>query len=288
MKFTFQLFSDLHQEFITNYFKIPPKSDYLILAGDIHNISKSNFKMFFDYVSNNWKHIFYVPGNHEYYDRYNDINELKSEYKYYFKNNYNNVHFLDDEYYTLRLNDTIELQNNRNIVIIGSTLWSFVNNIENINDFKNIRQSDSYDNNIKLNNNKKLKNMEINNNLITKETFNELHNKSVEFIKKNLNMLDNEKIIVITHFPPVQKNTSSPKYINEKQHIKDYFSSNILLNFKNHSDKIACWIHGHTHFSNDFIEPETGIRIISNQLGYLQELKNTTMKDDGLFEIELD
>ena len=51
MTFKFQLFSDLHQEFIINYYKIPPKADYLILAGDIHNISKSNFKLFFNYVS---------------------------------------------------------------------------------------------------------------------------------------------------------------------------------------------------------------------------------------------
>ena len=81
MKFTFQLFSDLHQEFLTNFYKIPPISDYLFLSGDIHNISKSNFKQFIDYISNNWKQVFYVPGNHEYYNRFNSLYELKKHYE---------------------------------------------------------------------------------------------------------------------------------------------------------------------------------------------------------------
>jgi Icc-related predicted phosphoesterase len=260
MKFTFQLFSDLHQEFITNYYKIPPKADYLFLAGDIHNFSKINFKMFFDYVSENWKHVFYIPGNHEYYDRYESLHNLKKKYKHFF-NNYSNIHFLDDETFTLNYNDI-------SVKIIGSTLWSNITDIQGINDFKYINETPNL--------------------YISKEFFNNLHINSVNFLKNQIQSSnDNEKIIVITHFPPIQKNTSSPKYVNEKQHIKDYFSSNILLDFKNHSDKISCWIHGHTHFSNDFIEPETGIRIISNQLGYLQELKNTTMKEYGLFELEL-
>ena len=260
MKFTFQVFSDLHQEFITNFYKIPPKSDYLILAGDIHNINKSNFKMFFDYVSTNWKHVFYVPGNHEYYNRYYDIFYLKQEYKVYFKN-YVNIHLLDDNAFSLNFNDI-------NIKIIGSTLWSTVSDIQGINDFKHITEKeDQY---------------------ISKESFNELHNNSVKFLKEQIDsLINNEKIIIVTHFPPIQKNTNSPKHSNEKQHVKDYFSSNILLDFKNVSDKISCWIHGHTHYSNDFIDSETGIRVISNQLGYLQELRNTTMKEYGIFEIEL-
>lgn len=235
MIFKFQLFSDLHQEFITNFFKIPPLTDYLFLAGDIHKIDKNNFHMFFDYVSKNWKQVFYVPGNHEYYNKYNDIFELKYDYKHYFEK-YDNIHFLDDDSYTLILNNDNNNTINDKIVIIGSTLWSYVSDIDNINDFKNIRQSESIDNNNniqnkiiqKINSNSK---MEENNNLITKETFNELHYKSVEFINKHLNMIENEKIIIITHFPPVQKNTSSSKYTNEKQHVKDYFASNILHNY---------------------------------------------------------
>jgi predicted phosphohydrolase len=263
MKFKFQLFSDLHQEFIINFYKIPPKSDYLILAGDIHNISKINFKLFFDYVSNNWKQVFYIPGNHEYYNKYETLSNLKKQYESFFEN-YVNIHLLDNNICTLNYDENV-------IKIIGSTLWSSIYETEGINDFKNIKEK--------------------HNEYISKEQFNDLHNKSVKFLKEqidsSINNQNNEKIIIVTHFPPIQKNTSGSKHLNEKQHVKDYFSSNILLDFKNVSNKISCWIHGHSHFSNDFIESETGIRVISNQLGYLQELRNTTMKEDGVFEIEL-
>ena len=154
MKFAFQLFSDLHQEFLTNYYKIPPKADYLFLAGDIHNISKSNFKLFFDYVSQHWKQVFYIPGNHEYYNKFNTILELKKQYQIFFEN-YTNVHFLDDNISTIQYND-------KTIAIIGSTLWSYVKETESINDFKNI--------------------LEKSNEYISKEMFNDFHKKSLKYI----------------------------------------------------------------------------------------------------------
>ena len=265
MKFTFQLFSDLHQEFLTNFYKIPPISDYLFLAGDIHNISKSNFKQFIDYISNNWKQVFYVPGNHEYYNRFDSLYELKKHYELFFQD-YTNVHFLDDDISTINYND-------KKIIIIGSTLWSNVTKTDGINDFKNILQKS--------------------NEYISREEFNILHEKSFKFIKEQVdtiqNVISDEKIIIMTHFPPTPENTTDPKYINEKLYIKQYFAPNILNIFN--SNNIKCWIHGHTHYSNDFIDNDTGIRVLSNQLGYLQEIKQNKycpkMKEDGLFEIEL-
>lgn len=266
MSFTFQVFSDLHQEFIVNIFKLPPKTDYLFLAGDIHNISKENFKPFFDYVSKHWKQVFFVPGNHEYYHGVKTIDELKSDYRNYF-DDYANVHYLDDSMATIRFDDHA-------FIIIGSTLWSHVTYTDNINDFKQIKEhTDQY---------------------ITKEYFNKLHDHSVSYILKQIETIsENENVIILTHFPPVQRNTSSPIYANVEEHIRNYFSSNIINQFKQYSNRIKCWIHGHTHYSNDFIEPETNIRVISNQLGYIQELKNTNngryakMKEDGVFVINL-
>ena len=40
---------------------------------------------------------------------------------------------------------------------------------------------------------------------------------------------------------------------------------------------------GHTHYSYDFIFKE--IRFISNQFGYLDDLEDTGVNYDGLFEI---
>lgn len=316
MLFKFQVFSDLHQEYITNIFRLPPKADILFLAGDINRINKKNYKQFFDYVSENWKHVFYVPGNHEYYDKFNNIHILKQEYKLFFSK-YNNVHFLDNNTFILNYN-------NINIKIIGSTLWSKIVTVSNINDFNNITEGE--------------------NQYITKDTFNKMHDESVSFILKELNkeryiktkienigvigdageISDNssneeilihddkmkiieqlnemkiklvdelnnikqEKIIIMTHFPPSQCNTSSPVHSQEAQCVKDYFASN-TLKLLNGIDKsnILCWIYGHTHYSNDFIDNETGIRLISNQLGYLQEHSRMNMDSLGVFEIEID
>lgn len=288
MKFKFQVYSDLHQEFITNIFKLPQKSDYLILAGDINSCNKSNFKPFFKYVSENWKHVFYVPGNHEYYNRYCTLDKLKKEYKLLLEE-FDNVHFLDDDCHFIEI-EKIKIK------IIGSTLWSHVTDTQSINDFKNIHIGDD----IKSKEPSNTQTKELSNTVtkvqikeqeyITKDVFNTLHQKSVEFITKEIDILDEkEKAIIITHFPPTQNGTSHNIHKTSPQYVKDYFASNILKTFDKHinKDKILCWVYGHTHYSSDMIDAYTGIRLISNQLGYLQEHSIMNMIPDGVFSIEL-
>ena len=68
----FQVFSDIHLEFFEKNSKdtipyIEPLEDYLFLVGDIGKLHIPNYKIFFDYCSNNWKLTFYILGNHEFY-----------------------------------------------------------------------------------------------------------------------------------------------------------------------------------------------------------------------------
>ena len=55
------------------------------------------------------------------------------------------------------------------------------------------------------------------------------------------------------------------------------------INFTN----IKMWISGHTHWSYDFIDPNTEIRYISNQAGYKEEfiIGQTGFDDLKVFEI---
>jgi hypothetical protein len=64
------------------------------------------------------------------------------------------------------------------------------------------------------------------------------------------------------------------------------FRTNKLTEFENTSN-ILCWISCHTHYSYDFISPE-GVRLISNQMGYMREVISgvSGFKEDGLIEIE--
>ena len=48
-------------------------------------------------------------------------------------------------------------------------------------------------------------------------------------------------------------------------------------------NNIECWMSGHTHYSYDFNYKET--RFISNQFGYIDEINNSEINYDGLFEI---
>ena len=241
-KTRFQVYSDLHLEFYKSFPLIEPMADYLILAGDIGNFSNDNMIGFFDYVNNNWKKIFYVLGNHEYYSSSNHFEKTKKKYIDII-NQYDNIILLDKDEYILD-----------DIIILGCTMWTFNENMieKFINDFKKIKYFDSK-------NNRRYK--------IDYKFINNLHNDEKEWLFNKLDEYNGKKIIVITHFPMILENTSSPKYKNETALIKNYFANNFCEILMNYND--ITFISGHTHFSYDFILD--GNRHISNQMGYISE-----------------
>ena len=111
----FQYVSDIHYEYNENI-KIEPASDVLIIAGDIGNPFGAGFEDFLHYVSSKFKKIIYVAGNHCLHD-YTIFNEtLYNNSKHQITkicNKFNNVYFLDNNYYI-----------HRNIVIVGTPLWT--------------------------------------------------------------------------------------------------------------------------------------------------------------------
>ena len=74
-----QYCSDLHLEFETNnrYLINNPlavNGDILILAGDIIPLHDEYFNNpFFSFIADNYKQVYWVPGNHEFYHK--DINQ---------------------------------------------------------------------------------------------------------------------------------------------------------------------------------------------------------------------
>ena len=67
--FRIQYVSDLHLEcYYKTYFNklVKPVGPYLALAGDIGQPTCPMWMPFFNYVSKNWKHVFYVTGTKEY------------------------------------------------------------------------------------------------------------------------------------------------------------------------------------------------------------------------------
>nr|QZX43025.2 calcineurin phosphoesterase [Mimivirus sp.] len=140
--------SDLHLEMLRTI-EIPKimslwntkmdKNDenYLALVGDIGNPFQSNLYNFFEKISPKYDKIFYVPGNHEYYN-INKSNSYSIE-EFQIKiseicQQFDNIILMD--------NNCIDLGD---IIIIGSTLWSHIPDIKSneimcaINDYRYIK-----------------------------------------------------------------------------------------------------------------------------------------------------
>jgi len=248
-----QYCSDLHIEFPENkeYLinnPIKPIGDILVLAGDIALFRTLNEQDdFFDYVSANFKYTFWIAGNHEYY--HSDIRKFKNK---------------DIRENVFLINNKSVVFEKENLKLIFTTLWSNVED-ENIwsvgrgmNDFRVIE-----------NGNKGL----------TVDDYNNLHKVSLDFIKKELDNNNQEKIIVVTHHVPTL--TNYPKeYINSP--INNGFATE-LKDFIESSD-IDYWIFGHHHKNMpEFTIGKT--KMLTNQLGYVYHNEHDSFKSDAFFEI---
>ena len=71
------IYSDLHVEFATF---VPPAqldADVVVLAGDIHSPGSSAIRWMARRSVFGGRHVIYVPGNHEYYGRELQAEELR-------------------------------------------------------------------------------------------------------------------------------------------------------------------------------------------------------------------
>lgn len=238
--FKFQVISDIHSEIKPfNLDTMIPKCDNLFLAGDIGKPGSNEYRKILKHSSTNWKNVFVIAGNHEFY---------KNSYKKTIEIIENDVQEYKNIYF-LNKNSVILNEYNPNIKIMGCTLWSKIpenlyENIENhINDYHLIRDCE--------NNYKK----------INASYTNKLHENQVEWLTQELNN-SKYKNIVITHHAPSFNNTFDYKY---KGKITNYaFCTDLENLFKN----VEIWIFGHTHYNTDIKIENT--RLISNQYGYSQ------------------
>lgn len=236
-----QYVSDLHQEFPKNLEwlhnnPIIPSADILILAGDIISLQKEYFKLnFFDFISENFKEVYYIAGNHDFYRSDYDLNIQLKPYKINIRNN---VYLIN--------NKSVIIENNK---FIFSTLWS---NISQINEkiIQNALNDYRY---IKFDGHK----------VFPHETT-MLHNIAVDFIKSEINNIDesiNKTIVVSHHLPTfalVQERFKGDL-------INEAFTTELSLL---RESKVDYWIYGHSHGNvrNTVLD---GTEFLTNQLGYV-------------------
>jgi predicted phosphohydrolase len=249
-----QFASDLHLEFPENkeYLKRNPlqkKGEILILAGDIVPFALlDKHDDFFCSIADNFETTYWIPGNHEYYK--SDISNRSGRLHEEIKNNIflvNNISII-----------------HKHIKFIFSTLWSNIGFDKqwlignSLNDFHLIKQ-----NGIRF----------------TVESFNQLHQKSFEFIK---NELEKDKMIttvLVTHHCPTFMNYPE---IYKNSELNEAFAVEL-------SDLIELsqpdyWIYGHTHFNTPAFKIGK-TQLLTNQLGYVNEKEHRDFKNESLIEI---
>jgi predicted phosphohydrolase len=110
-----QYCSDLHADMghQPNYLEnntIIPSADILVLAGDIHRASLEDNNQIFNWLSQNFERVFWLPGNHEFYNGVN-VNKFKSI-----------LHPIRDNVFLVN-NQSITLEG-EDTTLFFSTLWS--------------------------------------------------------------------------------------------------------------------------------------------------------------------
>ena len=218
-----QYISDIHLETRkqTAPFKsiLEPVAEYLVLAGDIGNPITPIYEEFLKYCSDNFVTVFYVLGNHEYYNSYKAEKLLKSR-KFITDeqfqelsekleldsvesrlrkirgvcSKYPNIRLLNQDSYKIsdsfpqRGSSANQELDDSNYIVIGCTLWSKLKmtpyNYLQFNDFFRI--------------------CEDNNSLLLPNTYNKWNESDKEYIKKTLTSLYEENpnykiIMVIQH-----------------------------------------------------------------------------------------
>ena len=252
-----QYVSDLHLEFSENLRYITenpiiPSGDILLMAGDIlclHLVQEKEFADFFQYISDHWKQVIWIPGNHEYYG-----NELLATHDNISKSIiHNNI--------TLVNNITITIENVR---IVSTTLWSKLPKIHTtyianrMNDFRAIK---------------------YNGNRLTTDDYNHCHEVAVKYLNAELNKNYKGATIVLSHHVPTRL-YYPPQYAGD---ILNYaFATE--LDYLIETSNIHAWIYGHHHQYVPAFEI-SNTAMLTNQLGYIQAKEHHRWRQGAIIEI---
>ena len=248
-------FSDLHLEFIKPnklekfIKKIPIHVDSIdeicILAGDIGNPYQSNYNMFMEFISKNFKKSFVISGNHEYYNKTKTIPETNKFLTEYFEK-FDNISFLNNN-----------CEKYENHCFIGTTLWSKITNPEyKINDVYKIPQFDYIE-------------------------YNRLNMLSVDFLEDTLK--NNENCIVITHHVPSNSLIDIKYKTQDMLPYNQWFYCDMDEMIDTNKDKIKCWIYGHTHAPSYNII--NGIPFLCNPIGYPNENSKINFQKNIIIDV---
>jgi predicted phosphodiesterase len=250
--------SDLHLEFgdidLGN-----PGVDVLVLSGDIQ--AKKLQQDFFKRVSDNFPHVVYVPGNHEYYDSefFSTNTRLRK-----FCQEFPNVHYLPEG---PKVIDGVQF--------VGDTIWADANG----NDEETKRQLRGLMNDFQIIRIEKSIEEEFNQRAFTPDDMVSFHRAQVEEIRTVLSESALPTVVVGHHAP--SKASTHPRYAKDI-HMNGGYSSDLTKVILD-NPQIKLWTHGHTHESFDYMVG--GTRIVCNPRGYKNYQENPKFDPKKIIEV---
>lgn len=248
-----QYCSDLHLEFSTNsrwLEKRPLKvaGEVLVLAGDIVPLRDEFLTHpFFRMVSENYRQVFWVPGNHEFY--YSDIHAFGGTLN---KTIYGNIHIVNN----VQVDD-------EGIRFLFTTLWSRISEVNqalverNLADFGCITSKKGR---------------------FRASDYNLLHDASLAFLEQAMAQKSGKTVVVTHHLPSprCQSVRAVPGPVDEAFYTNlDHFIE---------PGNVSFWIHGHSHYNHAPVYIGKTI-VLSNQLGYVELNEQGTFRSNAYFSI---
>jgi len=227
--------------------EIPKTSNMLILAGDIAKV-EDDWVCLIAYLSVcclNYKAVFYVLGNHEYYSSTGkvDMDTVMTRVQS-LSRIFTNLIVLENSCYTIK---------HLKVVIFGATMWSNADEKIFPSTIPIFSKEDTH---------------------ITFEKWQLLHFKSRLALSKAIEYAKSigHKLVVVTHYSPLFNETLEAKYHSNNK------NSMYCTDLSSYFPDVNLWIYGHTGFNTDIQRGNT--RICSNQYDVPRVLSRSIFIDE--------
>lgn len=259
-----RIISDCHLEFGNlNFPEMPDeKNQILILAGDIGIVNKPyTIKFFLEEMSERFKYVLFVLGNHEFY--HGSLIRTPEKFKDIIQD-MDNIILLNNETFILD-----------GIKFIGSTLWT---DLDNLNPILIYRMKDKYNG---LNDFKQIRTGSKEAPYLKRIGHMDWYTRflnSKKFIFSELEKDIGLKHVVISHH--------GPSYLSVPSEFKgDILNGCYVSNLYDeiYDSNAKLWIHGHTHTSLEYMIGDT--RVICNPRGYFGVETNKQFDSELVIEL---
>ena len=232
MEKSFDLVSDLHTEFDTEFAVWNPKptSRILVIAGD-YSTASTHDTLAEDLLKLPYEHVIFVLGNHDFYG--GDYNTTYSRWLAW-PQDHPKLHVLQ--------NQSVLVDG---IMFVGSTLWSDTSK-DGCGGYRVKHALSDY---------KAIGSFKV-------DTVQKAHACAVEYLDRVLTETL-EPVVVVTHHLP-SFSCVDAKYADCTYNAG--FATNLDYLLEKHTEKIRVWVHGHTHAAVD--KKIKGVRVVCNPRGY--------------------